>query len=63
MTRQLLVFYQKEKDQIYLEQYIALLTPTQLHEIFNIQDKDVIDSWVWLACLLIKKALLPSINR
>ncbi|GAA5813710.1 hypothetical protein MFLAVUS_007197 [Mucor flavus] len=63
LTRQLLVFYQNEKDQIYLERYTALLTPTLLHEMFNIQDKEVIDSWVWLACLLIKKALLPSINR
>ncbi|KAI8085862.1 uncharacterized protein B0P05DRAFT_534008 [Gilbertella persicaria] len=52
LTRQLLLFYQPEKDTAYLEQYAAQLTvmPTG-------------DSWVWLVCLLIKKVLLPSIKH
>lgn len=71
LTRQLLVFYQPtaEKDGFYLEQYISLLlspisnTRSLLNEMFASNDKEVIDSWIWLACLLIKKVLLQSIKR
>jgi hypothetical protein len=71
MTRQLLLFYQPtaEKDNFYLEQYISLLLSpisnrtSHLNEMFGINDKETLDSWIWLACLLIKKVLLQSIER
>ncbi|KAI9334179.1 hypothetical protein BD770DRAFT_402519 [Pilaira anomala] len=68
LTRQLLVFYQttQEKDKYYLEQYISILvspTTSQLHQMFNIKDREMLDSWIGLVCLLIKKVVLPSINN
>lgn len=65
LTRQLLMFYQPkiEGDTIYFEQYISLLlTPGVLNEMFNIKDKETLDSWIWLTCLLIKKVLLASLR-
>jgi hypothetical protein len=65
LTRQLVLFYQPkiEKDNIYLESYISLLlSPGVLNEMYTIKDKEVLDSWIWLTCLLIKKVLLQSLR-
>ena len=64
LTRQLILFYQpnNDRDEQYAEQYIsqsALLIPSM----FCILDRDLQDSWIWLCSLLIKRVLLPRMDR
>lgn len=60
-TRQLLLFYTNYTDNSYAEEYISTLEP-HLQNMFQTQDREQLDSWVWLTCLLIKKVLLPSME-
>ncbi|CEP08172.1 hypothetical protein [Parasitella parasitica] len=64
LTRQLIFFYQtrEEEDAQCLEQYVSKTTPL-MRSMFCIPNKDVEDSWIWLCSLLIKRVLLPSMNR
>ncbi|KAG2200529.1 hypothetical protein INT47_012315 [Mucor saturninus] len=69
MARQLLLFYQPTSgDAPYLDGFIGLLlspvsnTTSLLTDMFTTQDKETLDSWIWIACLLIKKVLLQSIK-
>lgn len=64
LTRQLIWFYQpdNEADNQHLDQYLAQIAPI-MRSMFCISDRQVQDSWLWLCSLLIKRVLLPSIDR
>lgn len=64
LTRQLILFYQpdNEKDEQYVEQYISQ-SALLMSSMFCISDRDLQDSWIWLCSLLIKRVLLPSMDR
>ncbi|KAL9543299.1 hypothetical protein MBANPS3_008177 [Mucor bainieri] len=64
LTRQLIWFYQpdNEADNHHLDRYLAQVAPI-MRSMFCIADRALQDSWLWLCSLLIKRVLLPSIDR
>ncbi|KAL7326000.1 ubiquitin-protein ligase (E3) [Mucor circinelloides] len=64
LTRQLIWFYQpnNEADNHHVNQYIAQAAPI-MRSMFSIVDRDVQDTCLWLCCLLIKRVLLPSMDK
>lgn len=62
LTRQLLLFYTAYTDNELLDRYNTLLLGPRLESMFQIQDQEQLDSWIWQTCLLIKKVLLPSME-